>query len=81
MNRIPTNVELASELSLGADRVEFLLQLARPPESLDLLMEEGAGAVEKESRLHESTDGGERINLRDWIVRDVSLSEVTSIGV
>ena len=70
LNRSPTNVELANELSLGLDRVEFLLQLARPPESLDLLMEEGADAVEKESRLHESADSGERINLWDWIARD-----------
>ena len=70
LNRIPTDVELANELSLGLDRVEFLLQLARPPESLDLLMEDGAGAAEKESRLHETGDSGERLDLSDWIVRD-----------
>ena len=69
-NRIPTNVELANELSLGLDRVEFLLHLARPPESLDLLMEDGSGAAGKESRLHETVGSGDSINLSDWIVQD-----------
>ena len=69
-NRIPTHVELANELSLGLDRVEFLLQLARPPESLDLLMEDGVGAVEKESRFDETADSGEGTNLSNWIARN-----------
>ena len=70
LNRIPTNVELANELGLGLERVEILLQLARVPESLDLLMEDGAGAVEKESRLYETANSGERSGLSNWIVRD-----------
>ena len=81
LNRIPTIVELASELSLRPDRVEFLLQLERPPESLDLLlMEGGAGAAEKESRLHESTDGGEGINQGDWILRDAVEKVLVSLS-
>ena len=70
LNRIPSNVELANELSLGLDKVNFLLQFARPPESLDMLMEEDADVVEKEARLHTSADGGERKDLWDWIARD-----------
>ena len=80
LNRIPTSVELANELSLGLDRVEFLLQLAHPPESLDFLMEEDAGAVEKESGLHETADNGERINLGDWIVRDAVEKVLVSLS-
>lgn len=67
LNRSPTGVELAAELDVEPDRVKFLLQHARPPESLDLLMEEGAEAVEKELKLHESADGGEPIDVLDWI--------------
>ena len=80
LNRSPTNVELANELSLGLDRVEFLLQLARPPESLDLLMEEDADVVEKESRLYESADGGERNNLWDWVARDAVEKVLVSLS-
>ena len=70
LNRMPTNVELANELSLALDRVEFLLQLTHHSESLDLLMEGGAGAVENETRIHETADSGERSDLSNWIVRD-----------
>ena len=70
LNRMPTNVELANELSLGLGRVEFLLQLAPPPESLDLLMRDSASAAEKESRLHATADSGERMDLSNWIARD-----------
>ena len=39
-------------------------------ERLRRLMEDGAGAAEKESRLHETGDSGERLDLSDWIFRD-----------
>ena len=70
LNRIPTNVELANELSLGLGRVEFLLQLARPLGSLDLLMQDGASAAEEDSRLHAMADSGEQVDLSNWIARD-----------
>ena len=39
-------------------------------ERLRRLMEDGAGAAEKESRLHETGDSGERLDLSGWIFRD-----------
>lgn len=69
-NRSPTNVELANELGLKLDRVEFLLQLEHHPESLDLLLEEADDVIEKDSRLRESAKGGVLDNLWDGIVRD-----------
>ena len=70
LNRVPTNVELAKKLNVGPDRVQFLLQIARSPESLDLLMKEGPDAAEKCSILYESADGWERNNLWERIVSD-----------
>ena len=72
--------ELANELGLGLNRVKYLLQLARPPESLDLLMEESADVVEKELRLHESAEGREPINLLDWIARDAVKEALASLS-
>ena len=70
LNRLPTSVELANELCLGIDKVEFLLQLAHPPDSLDLLGKDGAGAVERGLRLHETAGTGEPSDLSNWIARD-----------
>ena len=70
LSRLPTNGELANDLNLKLDRVEFLLQLARPAESLDSLMEDGPEAIEKELAPHETSDNGELINLSNWMVKD-----------
>ena len=80
LNRNLTNVELASELSLEPDRVEFLLQLAHPPESLDSLIKDDAGALEKELILHETAHSGERINLSNRIVRDAVEKVLSSLS-
>ena len=70
LNRLPTNGELANDLNVKLDRVEFLLQMARPAESLDSLMEDGPEAIEKELAPHETSDNGELINLSNWMVKD-----------
>ena len=80
LNRSVTNVELANELGLRLDRVEFLLQLAHAPASLNLLIEEGAGAVEKELMLHETEDSDERMNLSNRIVGDVVERVLSSLS-
>ena len=61
---------MAIELGLAPDRVEFLLSLANPPESLDLLLKDDAGAVEKELMFHETAESVERMNLSSRITRD-----------
>ena len=71
LNRDLTSVELANELGLEPDRVEFLLQLEHPPASLDLLLKDGAGTVEKELMLHETSNSEELMNLSTRIIRDV----------
>ena len=80
LNRSVTNVELANELGLQLDRVEFLLQLAHPPASLNLLIEEGAGAVEKELILHDTADRYEQMNLSNRIVGDVVERVLSSLS-
>lgn len=79
-NRSPTNLELASELGLGLDRIEFLLQLEHHPESLDLLLEGTADVIENDSKLRESADGGVLNNLRDWSVRDAVEKVLVSLS-
>ena len=79
--RTPTSIELANAMGLGLERVEFLLQLAHPPESLDLLMEEDADAVAKESaRLHQTTESEELSNLWDWSARDTVEKVLNSLS-
>ena len=80
LSRSLTTVELANELGIKLDRVEFLLQLAHPPASLDLLIEEGADAVEKELILHETVDSEERMNLSNRIVGDVVERVLSSLS-
>ncbi len=70
LNRDLTNDELALELGLSLDRVEFLLSLANPPESLDLLIEDDVGALEKELMHHQTADNVERMNLSSRITSD-----------
>ena len=69
LNRTPTNVELAKERGLGLDRVEFLFQLARHQESLDMLLQDCPDAVEEGSRVPEAVGAGELISLSDQIAR------------
>ena len=80
MNRDITDDELAIELGLALDRVEFLLSLANPPESLDLLLEDDAGAVEKELTLHETADSVERMNLSSQITSDAVEKVLSSLS-
>ena len=80
LNRSPTSEELANRLGLELDRVEYLLQLAPPPESLDLLIEESADVVEKALRLDESVDGGEGKALLDWTVREAVEKSLHSLS-
>ena len=80
LNRDLTNDELAIELGLALDRVEFLLSLANPPESLDLLIEDDVGALEQELMLHETADSVERINLSSRITSDAVDKVLSSLS-
>ena len=79
-NRSPTNVELANELDLELDRVEFLLRLENHPESLDLLLQESADAIENDSRLRESASCGVLNTLWDWTVKDAVEKMLVSLS-
>ena len=70
LNRPPSGVELADELGLGLNRVEFLIQLASPPESLDLFAEHGDENEGDQSILCEPSDCGEIINLWNRLARE-----------
>ena len=78
-NRDLSNDELASELGLANDRVEFLLSLENPPESLDLLIENDGGAVEKELTLHDTVDSLEPMNLSNRITREAVEKVLSSL--
>ena len=78
LDRDLTNDELAIELGLALDRVEFLLSLAIPPESLDLLIEDDVGAVEEKLVLHETADSVEQMNLSSRITSD-AVNKVLSL--
>ena len=80
LNRLPTNAELAGELKLGHDRVEVLLQLERPPESLDLMLEYGAGALENELTDLDSANVGDPIDLLNWVFKDAVEKMLVSLS-
>lgn len=69
-NRGLTNDELAIELGIASDRVEFLLSLENLPKSLDLLIENDAGVVEQELTLHDAEASMESMNLSNRITSD-----------
>ena len=80
LNRDLTNNELAIELGLALDRVEFLLSLANPPESLDLLIEDDVSALEQELMLHETADSVERMNLSSRLTSDTVDKVLSSLS-
>ena len=80
LNRDITDDELAIELGLAPGRVEFLLSLENPPESLDLLIGNDVGAVEKELTLHETADSLEPMNLSSRITSDAVEDVLSSLA-
>ena len=70
IQRNPTTAELANELNLEHDRVQFLLQLADPPSSLESLLENRNGTIENQLLLHEPPGSVQLKHLSNRMISD-----------
>ena len=80
LQRSLTSVELAHELGREPDRVEYLLKLAHPLTSLDLLLEDAPDVVEDALLLHEPRDSEEQRNLSNRITREAVEKALSSLS-